>query len=150
MIEPAGSRSARPELWSLERTLRYRSSIVPPNTSIFLLGLAVGTGLLVIGVLLGFFLGRRAGVASQVVDRHQFLGFLQNLSHWTSEFAGDVSKYQTQLTSISHECRAVATHRARRYSVFSRKSCKPTNNSSIGLIRPRSDLNRRLTRLPTT
>ena len=74
---------------------------MPPNTSIFLLGLAVGTGLLVIGVLLGFFLGRRAGVASQVVDRHQFLGFLQNLSHWTSEFAGDVSKYQTQLTSIS-------------------------------------------------
>lgn len=74
---------------------------MPPNTSIFLLGLAVGTGLLVIGVLLGFFLGRRAGVASQVVDRQQFLGFLQNLSLWTSEFAGDVSKYQTQLTSIS-------------------------------------------------
>ncbi|MCC6507788.1 MAG: GGDEF domain-containing protein [Pirellulaceae bacterium] len=66
-----------------------------------MLGLVVGTGLLVIGVLLGFFLGRRAGAASQVVDRQQFLGFLQNLSHWTSEFAGDVSKYQTQLTSIS-------------------------------------------------
>lgn len=74
---------------------------MPPNTSIFLLGLAVGTGLLVIGVLLGFFLGRRASVASHVVDRQQFLGFLQNLSLWTSEFAGDVSKYQTQLTSIS-------------------------------------------------
>ncbi len=74
---------------------------MPPNTTIFLLGLAVGTGLLVIGVLLGFFLGRRAGAASQVVDRQQFLGFLQNLSLWTSEFAGDVSKYQTQLTSIS-------------------------------------------------
>lgn len=74
---------------------------MPPNTTIFLLGLGVGTGLLVIGVLLGFFLGRRAGAASQVVDRQQFLGFLQNLSLWTSEFAGDVSKYQTQLTSIS-------------------------------------------------
>lgn len=74
---------------------------MPPNTSVFLLGLAVGTALLVAGVLLGFFLGRRAGVASQMVDRQQFLGFLQNLSHWTSEFAGDVSKYQTQLTTIS-------------------------------------------------
>lgn len=67
---------------------------MPANASVFILGLVVGTGLLVIGVLLGFFLGRRAGVASQVVDRHQFLGFLQNLSHWTSEFAGDVSKYR--------------------------------------------------------
>lgn len=74
---------------------------MPPNTSIFLLGLAVGTGLLVFGVLLGFYLGRRAGVASHVVDRQQFMGFLQNLSHWTSEFAGDVSKYQTQISSIS-------------------------------------------------
>ncbi len=74
---------------------------MPPNTTIFLLGLAVGTGLLVIGVLLGFFLGRRAGAASQVVDRRQFLGFLQNLSHWTSEFAVDVSKYQTQISSIN-------------------------------------------------
>lgn len=81
---------------------------MPPNTTIFLLGLAVGTGLLVIGVLLGFFLGRRAGVANQVVDRHQFMGFLQNLSMWTSEFAGDVSKYQTQLTSISQRVQAGA------------------------------------------
>ncbi len=68
---------------------------MPPNTPVFLLGLGVGTGLLIAGILLGFFLGRRAGVASQVVDRQQFLSFLQNLSHWTSEFAGDVSKYQT-------------------------------------------------------
>ncbi len=74
---------------------------MPPNASIFLLGLAVGTGLLVFGVLLGFYLGRRAGIASQVVDRQQFLGFLQNLSLWTSEFAGDVSKYQTQISSIN-------------------------------------------------
>ncbi len=74
---------------------------MPPNAPIFLLGLAVGTGLLVVGILLGFSLGRRAGVASQLVDRQQFLGFLQNLSHWTSEFAGDVSKYQNQLTTIS-------------------------------------------------
>lgn len=74
---------------------------MPPNSSLFLLGLGVGTGLLVAGVLLGFWLGRRSGSATRIADRQQFLHFLQNLSHWTTEFAGDVSKYQTQLTSIS-------------------------------------------------
>lgn len=74
---------------------------MPPNTPVFLLGLCVGTVLLVMGLMLGYFFGRRAGVASQVVDREQFLYFLRNLSNWTSEFAGDVSKYQTELTSLS-------------------------------------------------
>lgn len=74
---------------------------MPPNTPVFLLGLGVGTALLVAGVLLGFWLGRGSAQTGQVVDRQQFLGFLQNLSHWTTEFAGDVSKYQTELTSIS-------------------------------------------------
>lgn len=80
---------------------------VPPNPSLFLLGLGVGTGLLVAGVLLGFWLGRRAAAANagRLVDRQQFLHFLQNLSHWTTEFAGDISKYQTQLSSISQRVR---------------------------------------------
>ncbi len=73
---------------------------MPPNTTIFLLGLAVGTALLVSGVLLGYWLGRRGGDGA-VVDREQFLYFLKNLSHWTNEFSVDVSKYQSQLTSLS-------------------------------------------------
>jgi len=76
---------------------------VPPNTPLFLLGLALGIGLLVAGILLGFFLGRRAGVARQSADREHFLQFLHNLALWTSEFAGDVSKYQLQLRSLSEQ-----------------------------------------------
>ncbi len=76
---------------------------MPPNTSIFLLGLAVGTGLLVFGLLLGFWFGKKS--ASPPVDQSQFLAFVRNLSLWTSEFAGDVSKYQNQLDTISKKSR---------------------------------------------
>lgn len=64
-----------------------------------MLGLAVGTGLLVFGMLLGYWFGKKA--APPPVDHSQFLSFVRNLSLWTSEFAGDVSKYQNQLDSIS-------------------------------------------------
>ncbi len=70
---------------------------------VFLLGLGFGTSLLVVGLLLGYWLGRRSLTGSEVVDRKQFLKFLRNLSSWTSEFAGDVSKYQSQLTNISQQ-----------------------------------------------
>ncbi len=76
---------------------------MPPNTTVFLLGLAVGTGLLVFGMLLGFWFGKKA--APPPVDHSQFLSFVRNLSLWTSEFAGDVSKYQHQLDSISRQAR---------------------------------------------
>ena len=76
---------------------------MPPNTTIFLLGLAVGTGLLVFGMLLGYWFGKKA-VPPQV-DHSQFLSFVRNLSLWTSEFAGDVSKYQNQLDSINRQAR---------------------------------------------
>lgn len=78
---------------------------MPPNTPIFLLGLAVGTGLLVLGLILGYWFGRKAAPAD-VVDRHQFLAFLRNLSNWTSEFSGDVSKYQIQLNHLNDRARS--------------------------------------------
>lgn len=74
---------------------------MPPNTPIFLLGLAVGTGLLLLGLLLGYWFGRRGSSNAATVDKQQFLSFLRNLSHWTSEFSGDVSRYQMQLTSLN-------------------------------------------------
>ena len=76
---------------------------MPTNLPVFLLGLGFGTSLLVVGLLLGYWLGKRSLTGSEVVDRKQFLMFLRNLSTWTSEFAGDVSKYQSQLTNISHQ-----------------------------------------------
>jgi diguanylate cyclase len=74
---------------------------VPPNTTIFLLGLAVGTGLLLIGLLIGYWFGKRS--APDAMNQQQFLSFVRNMSLWTSEFAGDVSKYQTQLSTISKQ-----------------------------------------------
>jgi diguanylate cyclase len=74
---------------------------VPANTPVFLLGLAVGTCLLLIGLLLGYWFGRRSQPASDLVDRQQFLFFLRNLSNWTSEFSGSVSRYQNQITNLN-------------------------------------------------
>jgi diguanylate cyclase len=101
--------------WQIrQRRFIAKEPFVPPNTSIFLLGLAVGTGLLVLGLLLGYWFGRKATPAD-VVDRHQFLAFLRNLSNWTSEFSGDVSKYQSQLNSLND--RAQSGSPARREEV---------------------------------
>ena len=76
---------------------------MPPNTTVFLLGLAVGCCLLLVGLFIGFWIGRRSVPSSELVDRQQFLEFLRELSMWTSELSGDVSKYQTQLNSISKQ-----------------------------------------------
>lgn len=76
---------------------------MPASMPVFLLGLGLGTGLLAVGLLLGYWLGKRAVPGVDIVDRKQFLMFLRNLSHWTSEFAGDVSKYQSQLTNLSQQ-----------------------------------------------
>ena len=74
---------------------------MPPNTPVFLLGLAVGTGLLLLGALLGYLLGKRMALASQAAERQHFLMLLQNMSQWTTDFAGDVSNYQTQISALS-------------------------------------------------
>lgn len=76
---------------------------MPPNTTVFLLGLAVGTGLLSVGIILGFWFGRKAAASPDAVDRQQFLSFLRNLSNWTTEFSGDVSKYQSQISLIREQ-----------------------------------------------
>ncbi len=55
------------------------------------------------GMLLGYWFGRKA--APPPIDQTQVLAFIRNLSLWTSEFAGDVSKYQSQLDSISKQAR---------------------------------------------
>ena len=73
---------------------------MPPNTTVFLLGLAVGTGLLLLGLLLGYWLGRKSSPPVDI-DQTKFFSFLGNLSNLTSEFSGDVSKYQTRLNDIS-------------------------------------------------
>ena len=82
-------------------------TIVAANSYVFLLGLAVGTSLLGLGMLLGYLLGNK-GASGDPIDRQQFLSFLQNLSSWTSEYSGDVSRYQSQLTAIDEKFRSSA------------------------------------------
>ncbi len=74
---------------------------MPPNTTIFILGLVVGTALLLIGLLLGYWFGRKS--SPDAMTQQQFLSFVRNMSMWTTEFAGDVSKYQSQLNTISQQ-----------------------------------------------
>lgn len=73
---------------------------MPSTAANFLLGLAVGTGLLALGLLLGFWFGRKSAPTSDFVDRQRFLAFMRNLTNWTSEYSGDVADYQSQLSNI--------------------------------------------------
>ena len=75
------------------------------STNLFYLGSALGAGLLLIGVGIGFFMGRR-GLRSvkreDGVDRRRLLGLLRDLGAWTHEYRGGVTQYQDQLSELSH------------------------------------------------
>lgn len=77
---------------------------MPANASVFVMGLAIGTALIVLGFLVGYWFAKRS-LGEDFIDRKQFLNFLKELSQWTSEFSGDVSKYQSQLSSINDQVR---------------------------------------------
>lgn len=77
---------------------------MPENMSVFWIGIGIGLGPLVVGVIIGYLLGRRTK-SGEKVDKAQFLDFLRNLSLWTNEFSGDVSKYQSQLSRLSEQAR---------------------------------------------
>lgn len=74
---------------------------MPGNTTVFLLGLAVGSTLLILGLVLGYWFGRREGAAIQPMQSQQFLAFLRSMSQLTSEFSGDINRYQNQLSSMN-------------------------------------------------
>jgi diguanylate cyclase len=76
------------------------------NTGTFLLGLAIGTSLLLIGLGLGLFLGKKMSppaVLEDSMEREQVLRFVRNFAAWQSDFAGDFSKYQTQVRSLTQQ-----------------------------------------------
>lgn len=84
---------------------------MPANATVFLLGLTVGCILLILGIILGYWFGRKAGAAEIPVQGQQFLAFLRTMSQWTSDFSGDIMKYQDQLTSINQRVQAGNTPR---------------------------------------
>ncbi len=76
---------------------------MPGNTTVFLMGLAVGSALLILGLLLGYWFGRKSpgSGSAEPVQGQQFLAFLRTMSQWTSEFSGDINRYQSQLSNIN-------------------------------------------------
>lgn len=72
-------------------------------------GLLFGTTLLSLGVALGFWMGRRTaapmspGSSTPSMDPQQFLSLVRSMANWTSDVAGDVSKYQSQLTTLTEQ-----------------------------------------------
>ncbi len=81
----------------------------PINTATFLLGLAIGTSLLLIGLGLGLFLGKKMSppmVLEDSMEREQVMRFVRNFATWQSDFAGDFSKYQTQVRSLTQQVSA--------------------------------------------
>ncbi len=77
-----------------------------PPLATFLVGIVVGSILLAMGIALGFWTGRKAGGANVPLQGQQLLDLLRTMSQWTSEFSGDISKYQDQLSHIDHRVRA--------------------------------------------
>jgi diguanylate cyclase len=76
------------------------------STPMFLIGLIIGTSLLLIGLGLGLWLGRKM-VPPPVLDdspeREQLIRFVKNFATWTTDFQGDFSKYQTQVRTLSQQ-----------------------------------------------
>lgn len=72
-----------------------------------LMGLLFGTTLLALGIALGFWMGKRTGGAGSplagqlVADQQQMLSVIRNMATWTSDFAGDFTRYQSTLDSLT-------------------------------------------------
>ena len=72
------------------------------NVNLFLSGLGLGTCLLAIGGVLGYRLGKRRAIRhNHVIDQGGILQLLQQLGRWTSEYSGNVSRYQDRLGELS-------------------------------------------------
>jgi diguanylate cyclase len=76
------------------------------NPTEFVAGIVVATTLLIVGLGIGWLLGRRSGdhtVLPEMPERRHVIDFVRNFAAFTSEFAGDFSQYQAKLTSLSQE-----------------------------------------------
>ncbi len=71
-----------------------------------LMGLLFGTTLLAIGIALGIWMGKRVGLANSsqfAIEQQQVSAALKNMANWTSDFAGDFSRYQNTMQSLSRD-----------------------------------------------
>jgi diguanylate cyclase len=76
------------------------------SSILFLVGIAIGALLLLTGASIGYWLGAKAVAQPNSAPSEHLLAFLRSMSHWTTEFSGDVHKVQQQLQVISERVRS--------------------------------------------
>lgn len=75
--------------------------MITGNVVLFVAGLALAGLLLSLGGVVGFRVAAKRRPAEGGIDRQRLLQLLQELGTWTSEYSGNVSRYQDQLGAIS-------------------------------------------------
>lgn len=79
------------------------------DPQVFLTGIAVGTGLLLIGLGIGWYFGRRvAAEQTPAVHERHMLDAVRSFAALTSDFAGDFSQYQAKLSRLTEHARSAA------------------------------------------
>ena len=72
-----------------------------------LVGLLFGTTLLALGIAMGFWMAKRgasnelANAARAALDQENMLALMRNMASWTNDFAGDFTRYQSKMESLS-------------------------------------------------
>lgn len=72
-----------------------------------LMGLLFGTTLLALGMAMGFWMARRgasgelANAARATLEQQNMLALMRNMATWTNDFAGDFTRYQSKMESLS-------------------------------------------------
>ena len=69
-----------------------------------LMGLLFGTTLLALGIALGFWMGKKQMTSlDQPLVEQQIVAALRNMATWTNDFAGDFTRYQSTMQSLTRD-----------------------------------------------
>jgi len=67
-----------------------------------MMGLLFGTTLLAVGIAIGFWMGKKIG-GTPLGDQQQILSALRSMATWTTDFAGDFTRYQSTMESLTRD-----------------------------------------------
>jgi len=69
-----------------------------------LMGLLFGTTLLALGIAMGFWMGKKQPASlDQPLVEQQIVAALRNMATWTNDFAGDFTRYQSTMQSLTRD-----------------------------------------------
>ena len=77
-----------------------------PPILYLLMGLLFGTTLLAVGMALGFWMGKRLmspSIGQSPLEQQQMVAALRNMASWTNDFAGDFTRYQSTMQSLTRD-----------------------------------------------